>query len=152
MREVWEIVKTHRDHKDYSHRMSHVKMDFHRQYYHTRADTKVEPIIGAYGENGEEEIIHAPYMPNEYAEVETRIWFGGFLELLNDKDRQIVKLLEEGYTQEEIGKILGYSNHSGVNKRIKYIRAVFEDFQKDDIELLKYQHTLGKRNKIKTTK
>ena len=152
MREVWDVVKNHRDHRDYSNRMSHAKMDFHRQYYHTRAKTKVEPIIGEYGEDGEEEVIHAPYTPNEYAEVETRIWFDRFLQLLNDKDRQIVKLLEEGYTQEEIGKILGYSNHSGVAKRIKYIRAIFEDFQNGDIELLKYQHAQGKSNKSKTVK
>jgi DNA-directed RNA polymerase specialized sigma24 family protein len=132
--------------------MSHVKMDFHRKYYHTRADTKVEPIIGAYGENGEEEVVFAPYMPSEYAEVETRIWFDGFLKLLNEKDRRIVNLLEEGYTQEEIGNILGYANHSGVAKRIKYIRTIFKNFQNDDIELLKFQHAQGKYKKAKTSK
>jgi len=147
MREVWEVVKNHRDHKDYSHQASHVKMDFHRQYYHTRAKTKTVPIIGAYGEDGEEEIIHAPYTQNEYAEVETKIWFQGFLDLLNEKDRQIIRLLEQGYTQEEIGKILGYSNHSGVTKRIKYIRKLFEKFRHDDVELLKQQHAMGKREK-----
>ena len=152
MREVWEIVKNHRDHKDYSNQMSHVKMDFHRQYYHTRAKAKTVPIIGAYGEDGEEEAIHAPYTQNEYAEVETRLWFQGFLDLLNEKDRQIVSLLEQGYTQEEISKILGYSNHSGVAKRIKHIRKLFVKFRDDDVELLKFQHAQGKRNKQATAK
>jgi len=147
MREVWEVVNTHRDHKDYSHQASHVKMDFHRQYYHTRAKTKTVPIIGVYGEGGEEEIIYAPYTQNEYAEVETRLWFQGFLDLLNEKDSKIVSLLEQGYTQDEIGKYLGYSNHSGVTKRIKYIRALFEKFRNNDVELLKMQHALGKREK-----
>ena len=31
------------------------------------------------GDDGEEEIIHAPSKQNEFAEVETRIWFDGFL-------------------------------------------------------------------------
>ena len=147
MREIWEIVKTHRDHRDYSGMPSHAKMDFYRHYYHTRAKTKVEPIISAYGEDGEEEIVYAPYTPNEFDEVETRIWFEGFLKLLNEKDRQIVALLEQGYTQEEIGKMLEYSNHSGVNKRVKYIRKVFDKFRKGDVELLKSQHAQGKRKK-----
>jgi len=145
-KEVWEVVKTHRCHKDYSNQMSHVKMDFHRQYYHTRAKTKTVPIIGEYGENGEEEVIYAPYTPNEYAEVETKIWFQGFLGLLNEKDRQIVSLLEQGYTQEEIGAMLGYSNHSGVTKRIKYIRGLFEKFRKDELPIPK-QSALGERKK-----
>jgi len=132
MREVEEIVKTHRAHGDYSGMPSHVKMDFHRHYYHTRAKTKVEPIISGYDEDGEEEIVYAPYTPNDFAEVETRIWFEGFLKRLNEKDRQIVKLLEEGYTQEEIAEMLNYANHSGVNKRIKYIRKEFEKFRKED--------------------
>ena len=132
MREVEEIVKTHRAHGDYSGMPSHVKMDFHRHYYHTRAKTKVEPIISGYDEDGEEEIVYAPYTPNDFAEVETRIWFDGFLKRLNEKDRQIVKLLEEGYTQEEIAEMLNYANHSGVNKRIKYIRKEFDKFRKED--------------------
>ena len=132
MRKVWEIVKTHRDHKDYSSMPSHVKMDFQRHYYHTRAKTKVEPILGAYGDDGEEEIIYAPYTQNDFAEVETRIWFDGFLKRLTDKDRQIVSLLEQGYTQEEIGKMLGYANHSGVNKRVKFIRKEFDKFRREE--------------------
>ena len=145
MKEVWEIVKTHRSHRDYSGMPSHVKMDFHRQYYHTRAKTKVEPIIGNYGENGEEEVIYAPYTPSEYEDVETRIWFDGFLERLNEKDRKIAALLEEGYTQKEIGEILGYANHSGVTKRINFIRKAFNEFRKEDIKLLKLQHAKAKQ-------
>ena len=131
MQEVWEIVKTHRDHRDYSSMSSHVKMDFHRQYYHTRAKTKVEPIIDEYGENGEEEVIYAPYTPNEFANLEFRMWFDGFLKRLNDKDKKIISLLEQGYTQEEIAEMLGYSNHSGVSKRIKFIRNEYVKFKRE---------------------
>lgn len=126
MQEVFKIVQEHRDHRDYSAMPSHVKMDFQRKYYHTRAKTKVEPIIGE-----DEEIIFAPYTPNEFAEVETRIWFDGFLKRLNEKDKNIIRLLEQGYTQDEISKILCYANHSGVCKRIKYIRKEFEKFRQE---------------------
>jgi DNA-directed RNA polymerase specialized sigma24 family protein len=107
-------------------------MDFHRQYYHTRSKTKVEPIIKGFDEDGEEETVYAPYTPNEFAEVGFRIWFDGFLKGLTGKDRKIIKLLEHGYTQEEIGKMLGYANHSGVTKRIKFIRKEFEKFRNED--------------------
>jgi hypothetical protein len=147
MREVWEIVKTHRAHNDYSGMPSHAKMDFHRHYYHTRAKTKVEPIISGYGDDGEEEVVYAPYTPNEFADVEFRMWFDEFLAGLNEKDRQIIGLLEQGYIQEEIGRMLGYSNHSGVAKRVKYIRKEFIKFREADAELLKRQHAQGKKKK-----
>ena len=117
------------------------------QKWPIREKTKTIPIVGAYGEDSEEEVVYAPYTQNEYAEIETRIWFQDFLDLLNEKDRQIVSLLEQGYTQEEIGVMLGYSNHSGVTKRIKYIRKLFEKFRNNDVELLKSQHAMGKREK-----
>ena len=145
MRKVHEIVNTHRSHDDYSSRPSHAKMDFHRHYYHTRTKTKVEPIISGYDENGEEEIVYAPYTPNEFAEVEFRMWFDGFLEQLSEKDQQIIQLLEQGYTQEEIAEMLGYANHSGVTKRIMYIRKALTDFKKADAEGVKWKPQRKKR-------
>jgi hypothetical protein len=129
MREVYEIVRTHRDHRDYSGMRSHVKIDFRRKYYHTRTKIKIESIISGYDDEGDEEIVYAPYQPDEFAEVELRMWFAGFLKHLNAKDNEIIRLLEEGYTQEEIAVRLGYSSHSGVSKRIKFIRNEFEKFR-----------------------
>jgi DNA-binding NarL/FixJ family response regulator len=149
MREVWEIVKTHRAHGDYSSMPSHAKIDFHRHYYHTRADTKVVPVTNSNDDNDDERTVYAPYTPSEFAEVETQMWFDEFLEQLNEKDQKIVKLLEQGYTQEEIGQMLGYANHSGVSKRVQYIRTAFLDFKKADVELLKWQHAEGKQKKRK---
>lgn len=123
MQEVWEIVKTHRDHRDYSGMWSNVKRDFRRMYYHTRAQTQVIPDTDKDGEP-----INAPYYPNEFAEVETRIWFESFLEQLSGKDTKIARLLAQEYTQKEIASILGYSNHSGVNKRIAFIRKEFKKY------------------------
>lgn len=125
MKKVYEVVRTHRDHRDFSSRMSNVKIDFQRQYYHTRASTKV---ISDSDENGEP--VYAP-MTNAFDEVETRLWFDVFLKRLDEKDRQIVKLLEEGYTQQEIAKNLGYANHSAVAKRYKKIKRAFNLFRQE---------------------
>lgn len=129
MREMRKIVHEHRAHGDFSSMQSHVKMDFLRKYNHTRASTKVTPYINPNGK-----IIYAPYAPSEFVEVETRIWFDGFLKRLGSKDREIVRLLEEGYTQEETATMLGYANHSGVCKRIKAIRREFGKFRKEERE------------------
>jgi len=126
MREVWEIVNKHRAYHDYSGMPSHVKMDFYRQYYHTRARTKVIPDTDKDGE-----AIYAPYVPSGFEEVETRIWFESFLNRLDNKDREIVRFLEEGYNQEEIAEMLCYANHSGVCKRVKIIRKEFEKFRQE---------------------
>jgi hypothetical protein len=125
MREVFEIVKEHRAHRDYSGMPSHVKLDFQRSYYHTRAETKVVPDTGEDGEP-----IYAPYYPNEFAEVETRLWFESFLAGLCEKDRQIARLLADGYTQNEIAQMLDYADHSGVCKRIGFIRKAFRQYMK----------------------
>ena len=129
MREVFEVVKKHRDHRDYSGMYSHVKEDFHRKYYHTRTQIQVDPITD---EN--DEVIYAPYYQNDFAEVELRMWFDGFLKRLNEKDRKIVRLLEMGYKHDEIGKILGYSGHSGVTKRVKFIKKEFNKFRSEENE------------------
>ncbi len=125
MREVFEIVKKHRDPRDYSSVPSHAKMDFERSYYHIRSKTKVIPDTD---ENGEP--IYAPHYPNEFAEVETQLWFEDFLSGLNEKDQKIARLMVGEYTQKEIAAILDYSGHSGVNKRISFIRKEFRKYMK----------------------
>ena len=46
-----------------------------------------------------------------------------FIAILNEKERKIVLLLRSGITkQKEISEILGYSNHSPVNKKLAKIR------------------------------
>jgi hypothetical protein len=80
----------------------------------------------------DDEITYASYYQNDFAEVGTRLWFDGFLKRLNDNDRKIVKLLEIGYTQQEIGKKLGYANHSEISKRVKFIKNEFNKFRKEN--------------------
>ncbi len=105
------IVQEHRAHEDYDTRRSSVKIDFHRKWHHTRAKVKVLDFIQADEEPG--------FYP--YDGIVSRLDIERFTDGLGFMNQRIVKLLLAGYTQAEIGKILGFANHSGVNKRIKKI-------------------------------
>ena len=48
-----------------------------------------------------------------------------FLKTLDKKDRTILKMMTDGYTQAEIAKALGMANNSGVSKRIAKLRSEF---------------------------
>ncbi len=51
-----------------------------------------------------------------------------FTDSLSEKDKKILEMRLEGYTQEEIAEELGYKNHSGVQKRITKIGLLICDF------------------------
>ncbi len=116
---LWrEAVLAHRTHEDYDTRRSSVKIDFHRRWYHTRAKVKVLDFIQA-----DEEPSSYPY-----DNIVSRLDVERFTGSLEYKNQSIVRLLLAGYTQAEIGKILGFANHSGVNKRIRKIGAAYLEY------------------------
>ena len=113
--EILKVIEEHRSHDDYSKRYSNTKIDFYRSYYHTRSKwAKTVPM-----EEENDDIVTYGHIPNEFAELEHRMWIDSFCERLGERDAKILKLLDQGYTQQEIADALGYANHSGVNKRIK---------------------------------
>ena len=57
-----------------------------------------------------------------------------FMDSLSEKDRKILKMRLEGYTQEEIADEPGYKNHSGVQKRITKIGLAYQKFTKVDLD------------------
>lgn len=46
---------------------------------------------------------------------------------LDDTEKKIYRLREQGYTQGEVAKMLGYSGNSAVSKRLKTMRTKFKD-------------------------
>jgi DNA-binding NarL/FixJ family response regulator len=114
-----EVVKAHRAHEDYDTRRSNVKMDFHRQWYHSRAKVKVLDFI---------QVEEPGYYP--YETIDSRLDVERFTGRLDAKNQKIVKLLLAGYTQAEIAERLGFANHSGICKRIKKIGAQFLEYMK----------------------
>ena len=51
-----------------------------------------------------------------------------FAATLNSTDREIYYLREQGYTQQEIARMLKYKSHSAVTKRLKARRQKFDEF------------------------
>ena len=47
---------------------------------------------------------------------------------ITEKDREILKLRMEGYTEQEIANKVGYKTSSAVHKRIAKIAAAYEDY------------------------
>ena len=47
---------------------------------------------------------------------------------ITEKDREILKLRMEGYTEQEVADKVGYKTASAVHKRIAKIAAAYEDF------------------------
>ena len=117
---LWrEVVKEHRAHEDYDSRRSSIKTDFHRQWYHTRAKTKVLDFA---------QVDEPSYYPFE--KIDSRLDVERFTKCLDYKNQRIVRLLLDGYTQVEIAKMIGFANHSGVCKRIKKIGELFLEYIK----------------------
>ena len=132
-KQILEIVHEHRDHKDFSERKSNVRIDFHRKYYHTRTKSKLVKIDDVWKE--------ATYVPDDDYDLENVVannWVNKFYGWLGgEKDINICRLRCLGCTQQEIADRLGYKNHSGVNKRIKYIGDILEAY-------IEWQHDLEK--------
>ena len=51
-----------------------------------------------------------------------------FLSKLDEKDKQILQLREDGYTYKEIADRVGFKTHSAVVKRINKIGRMYEKF------------------------
>ena len=124
-KQIMEIVQAHRDFADFSDRKSNVRIDFFRKYYHTRAEIRTVPL----DDSTQEEAEYIPTDDNDFDNVVANDWIEKFYSWLGSKrDIEICKLLYLGCTQQQIADRLGYKNHSGVNKRIAYIRELLEVF------------------------
>ena len=54
-----------------------------------------------------------------------------FKDRLSARDTEILGLRAYGFTHQEIAKIVGYKNHSGVIKRIRAIMKEFERYEEE---------------------
>ena len=53
---------------------------------------------------------------------------------ITEKDREILKLRMEGYTEQEIADKVGYKTASAVHKRISKIADAYEDFVTEEYQ------------------
>lgn len=114
---IKQVMLKHQTFEDFAGCTSHAKIDHYRKYYHTQSKYGAPLPLS-----------EAPEKLYSYGDkLAKRVDFSKFLKALKPKDRQIVIMLGQKYTQEEIAERIGYSNNSGVQKRIKKIAQQYYD-------------------------
>lgn len=113
LRALLDAVKSNRVADDFSDQWSFAREDFERRLHHKRAKVSVRFV----------ELTDTIPVQGPESQVLGDLVTNDFLALLDDKNRQIVVLLNSGVTKgTEIAKVLGYANHSAVSKRLTQIR------------------------------
>jgi hypothetical protein len=128
---IIDTAKEFRCFEDFDYRESNQKIDFVRKWYHTR--TKHPQIsFEGYQEHCKQYYDDIEWeIPDPISsfeeEVEARVDVNKFLSKIKDKDKQILQMRAEGYTNQEIADRLGYKTHSAVVKRIKKLGKMYQD-------------------------
>lgn len=105
LRSIIDAIKSNRIEDDFSDQWSFAKEDFERKIYKKRSKFKVNFV-----ELNNKIPVHSPSSESH----ENLLW-EDFLSILDTKEKRIVVLLKSGVTNlGEIGKILGYANHSPI--------------------------------------
>ena len=135
---VIETAKAMRCPEDFDFRQSGVKIDFFRQWYHTRTK-RAEFSLESYNEKRFNQYeANGIDIPDTTGDMESAVIaqtdVERFLTGLNEKDREIFQLRSQGWTMEEIAAKLGYKNHSGVLKRLKKIGEAYQKYTGDDLD------------------
>ena len=112
LREILDAVRSNRVEEDFSDWWTGEREDFERKLYHKRAKVRVRFV----------ELSDNIPVQGPETQVVDRIVFGDLLALVNERDREVLVLLSSGITNlTEISRIMGYSNHSAVSKRLDRI-------------------------------
>ena len=92
--------------------------DHERRWYHfdTKHPTLPDPDFN--------EQLHDPN-PGPEEQAIANVAVEEYWKSLNQKDRTILKMLMNGYTQKEAAEVVGIANNSGVSKRLAKIRKDF---------------------------
>jgi hypothetical protein len=121
LRDIIDAVRSNRVEDDFSEQWSFAREDFERKLFKKRSKASVRFV----------EMTDTIPVQGPESDIVGQIVTNDFLALLDDKNRQIVVLLNSGVTKKvEIAKALGYANHSAVSKRLAQIRkAAAEHFR-----------------------
>lgn len=137
LKEAFEEIKQKRCFEDFDDCYSTQKIDLHRKWYHTRTKHPQVSLDGMREKLEEEHEGLDWEAPDESQNLETSVVDvaagQAFLQTLDHKDAMILTLRNHGFTLEEIADELGYTNHTGVLKRIKKIGAAYQAFAGVDI-------------------
>ncbi|MGP4027288.1 sigma-70 family RNA polymerase sigma factor [Actinomadura sp. 3N407] len=119
LRGILDAVRSNRVEEDFSNRWSYAREDFERKLYRKRSKIKVRFV----------ELTDTIPVQGPDAEVDGELVCADFLSLLDVRQRQIVVLLNSGYTRlGDVADMLGYANHSPVSKRLARVRRRAESY------------------------
>lgn len=114
LRGILDAVRSNRVEDDFSERWSYAREDFERKLYRKRLKIKVRFV----------ELTDTIPVQGPEAEVVGGTVTSGFMSLLNNREREVVVLLNSGMTKlADVGKVMGYANHSAVSKHLARVRA-----------------------------
>ena len=134
---VIDAVKEMRCIEDYDDRNSRAKIDFYRQWYHTKTKhpiVSLDAMIDAKGYDARADALdqiveRAGYTDMFEEELCERMDAQNFYKTeLTDREREILTLRNYGLTQKEVAKQLQYDTHSAVGKRVADIVKRFGDY------------------------
>ena len=117
------------------------KIDGMRKWDHLRTQihmTSLDEIVDAIRQDPDsapEDMTYRYDIPKDELDEEYKMLRKAFMRTLSLEDQKIFALREEGMTQKEIAKKLGYANHSAVSKRIKKIQKACRAFLKQRTNL-----------------
>lgn len=112
LRDIVDAVRANRVEDDFSPRWSYAREDFERKLYRKRSKVKVRFV----------ELTDTIPVQGPDSEVDGAVITNDFLSFLDRRNREIVVLLNSGYSKTEVARELGYANHSPVSKRLVKIR------------------------------
>jgi len=113
LRVIIDAIKSNRVQDDFSDLWSYEKEDFERKIYQKRNKIKVSFV----------EIDNVIPVHCSTSEVHEKLLWEDFFALMNRKEREIIVCLKSGITKmSDIGKHLGYANHSPISKAMSNIR------------------------------
>ncbi len=123
--EILGVVRDSPAHEDYPVGANDDSINFYKKWNHS--DTKVGTMLSL---DAMEDSV--PGKSAEDKEKDYRLFRESFLKTLDETNRRIFALKEQGRTQEQIAKALGFRTHSAVSKRLKTIQQRFRQFQKEN--------------------
>lgn len=121
---IWE----NRTVEDYEITSSTVKTDFMRKWHHNRSGKPIS--LDEMMESKDGVIFDMADHRSEFENsVISKMQIATFAEsTITEKDREILKLRMDGYTEQEIADKVGYKTASAVHKRIAKIATAYENF------------------------
>jgi len=127
-----DVVREMPCEEDFEEWDTNVRKDFLRKWYHTRSKRVKQTSLEACIEDATSDLHEMDDASSGFEEsVIAEDFCQQFKERLSKRDIEILELRVGGFTYEEIAERMGYSNHSGVLKRVRAIAAAFLKYKDD---------------------